>query len=82
MTNVIVTISGININNEETVQDILGHAGYKGSGKRIDMETIVLELGTIEERDAAGIAQSEIINMLGSLVLHTSCKINSNLKGE
>lgn len=82
MTNIIVTISGININNEETVQDILGYAGYKGSGKRIDMETIVLELGSTEERDAAGISQSEIINMLGSLALHTSCKINSNPKGE
>lgn len=77
MHHVIITIEGINVNNDSTVQDFIATAGYKGAEKRVDDCTIKIDIGSIESRKAAGISDKEISTMVGDIVMYTSCKVST-----
>lgn len=82
MNHVILTISGINYQNFETVHDIVGHAGYAGCLKLVDECTRTLDIGSDANRKQCGIADHEIKTMVGELILNTSCTVTSRLVNE
>lgn len=82
MNHVIITISGINYQNFETVHDIVGNAGYAGCLKLVDECTRTLDIGSDAQRKQCGIADHEIKHMVGELILNTSCTVTSRLAHE
>lgn len=77
MNHVILTISGININNEELVFDMIGDAGYAGSHNWVNDTCITLDIGSEDFRQKAGIKEIEVATMIGSLIMYTSVKVQS-----
>lgn len=77
MLHVILTIGNVNVNNHYAMLEIVAHAGYKGSLKLVDDETYTLDIGSDEDREAAGIADHEIKTMVAEIVMCTSCSIKS-----
>lgn len=75
----ILTLSNVNVNNHYAMDQIVAHAGYKGSLRIIDLDSYSLDLGTEESRKAAGITEQEVKLMIGELIMYTSVKVESKV---
>ena len=73
----ILTLSNVNVNNHYAMDQIVAHAGYKGSLRIINLDSYSLDLGTEESRSRAMITEQEVKIMIGELIMHTSIKVTS-----
>ena len=63
-----ILINGINENNSFMIYDIAGRSGYAGSKEIINDTTCIIDLGTEEFRNKAGISSYEVLQMLQNFI--------------
>jgi hypothetical protein len=79
--NTILTIDGINLNNEAKVFRLIGNAGYDGAHQWKDDCSITLNIQDKEFRQKAGIREIEVTSMIGNLILKLGCTVEVKHEG-